>query len=150
MTFEDGSLVTKAFIEGLATLQTRLVDTLASYKKMRDTADPVLSPVLEAYIQLHAKHEEKLALRLLQLAEEPDEDGSFFLLVQRAVLETRSLFSVIDANILRQINSGEENILQSYRSAHQAAGDSRDRTMLERQIAELGHLAQKFRWQGKR
>jgi uncharacterized protein (TIGR02284 family) len=139
------SSATDAFVEQLATLQTRLVDALSGYQVMQEKAEPEIQPIVAEYVRTHTRHEQELSSRLVALGQKPDEDGSFFSLVQEAVVRTRSLFSDLGTNVLPQVLDGEESLLEVYRDTLQQADGAADRDLLERQMQQLQALNEQTR-----
>lgn len=139
------SSATEAFVEQLATLQTRLVDALSGYEVMQEKAEPEIQPIVAEYVRTHTRHEQELSSRLVALGQKPDEDGSFFSLVQEAVVRTRSLFSDLGTNVLPQVLDGEESLLEVYRDTLQQADGAADRDLLERQMQQLQALNEQTR-----
>jgi hypothetical protein len=136
----DASPVTDDFIDALSTVQTSVVDAIAGYRTMLKHCEPEIAEIVQAYHDTHERHDLDLSARLDALRKEPDLDGSFFSTVQKAVVGTRAAFDTVGENVLPQIVSGEERILDSYREASVAAGIVTDRNMLETQIADLERL----------
>lgn len=134
------STATDAFVEQLATLQTRLVDALSGYQVMQEKGEPEIQPIVAEYVRAHNRHEQELSSRLVALGQKPDEDGSFFSLVQQAVVRTRSLFTDLGTNVLPQVLDGEESLLGVYRDTVRQAEGPADRELLERQMQELQAL----------
>ena len=140
------SVSTKAtddFIEALATLQTRIVDALAGFDEMSSKAEPKIRGVIAEWIALHKSHNAVLSKRLSELGRAPDEDGSFFSTVQRAVIKTRAFFDDIDEDVLSGVTDGESRILDLYDEALRSALTGADRTILEGQKAEITTLKTK-------
>ena len=136
----DASPVTDAFIDALATVQTKVADAIAGFRTMLKHCEPEIEEIVRDYLDAHERHDRQLSARLAALGKEPDADGSFFSTVQKAVVGVRAIFDFVDANVLPQVVSGEERILSHYRDASVFAGIDADRDMLEAQIADLERI----------
>lgn len=134
-----------AFSDSLASLQTRLKDTLAGFDEIQKNADPEITGIVAEFIAAHAAHEMALSQRLVALGKAPDEDGSFFSTVQRLVIKTRAAFDDIDDDILPSVVRGEEWVIDLYDDAIGKATDPSDQTMLTQQRAEIRSLIEKAR-----
>jgi hypothetical protein len=150
ITGTDASPVTDAFIDALATVQTRVVDAIAGFRTMLKHCEPEIEEIVRDYLDTHERHDRQLSARLAALGKEPDADGSFFSTVQKAVVGVRAMFDFVDADVLPQVINGEERILSHYRDASFAAGIEADRNMLETQIAELERLNARARGAAQR
>jgi hypothetical protein len=116
--------VTADELDALHALHGRIVDTLAGFDKMVETAEPAFRPVAEAYQKLHRRHAEEVAQCLAKAGQTPDADGSFMGSVNRAVVATRALFDAIDADVLSHVRSGEGYVLNAFDDAIGHTGDS--------------------------
>jgi uncharacterized protein (TIGR02284 family) len=93
-----------------------------------------------AFRDLHHRHGAELTRLLAEAGRPVDSDGSMMGTVNRLVVGTRALVDDIDADVLKQIHSGEEHVLEAYGEALAAdlPQDIRDR--LDAQHRELTAL----------
>jgi hypothetical protein len=131
---------TDDFVDALATVQTSVVDAIAGYRTMLKHCEPEIEEIVRDYHDTHERHDIELSARLAALRKEPDLDGSFFSTVQKAVVGARAAVDTVGTDVLPQVVSGEERILDNYRDASVAAGVVTDRNMLEAQIVDLERL----------
>lgn len=136
---------TENFSERLATLQTRIRDALNGFDEIRKKAEPEIHSIIAEHIALHTRHEAALSARLRELGHQPDEDGSFFSVVQRLIIKTRAAFTDIDSDVLGAVADGEERISQLYADAAAEAISDEDRAMLQGQRAQLESLIARTR-----
>ncbi|MGK7754916.1 MULTISPECIES: DUF2383 domain-containing protein [unclassified Roseovarius] len=140
------ALATSAeYRDALAKLQVRIKDTLAGYDEILDQAKPDIRPLMEQFYTAHIKHEADISARLRDHGCVPDEDGSFFSTVQRAVIKTRAFVDDIDESALNSVIKGEERILSLYDEAIAAARDEDDIALLSRQRGNLYEITQRAR-----
>jgi uncharacterized protein (TIGR02284 family) len=120
--------------------RTATLDALAGYDKMAEHAVPEFAPVVAAFRDLHHRHGAELTRLLAEAGRPVDSDGSMMGTVNRLVVGTRALVDDIDADVLKQIHSGEEHVLEAYGEALAAdlPQDIRDR--LDAQHRELTAL----------
>jgi len=128
------------FVENLATLQMRLKDALSGFGEIREKGEPDIQAIVTKYIALHTAHETELAARLSGLGYHPDPDGSFFSVVQRAIIKTRSIFTKVHRGILGAVADGEERISDLYADSIASVSHEDDQSMLERQLVSLEAL----------
>ena len=133
------------FREDLAKLQVRLVETLAGFREISKSAEPEISGLIADCIVMHKLHEEALSDRLRALGDAPDEDGSFFSTVQRAVIKTRAAFDDLDDDILDAVARGEGWIVKLYEDAIASATVQTDRALLAGQKAQVEEVIQRIR-----
>ena len=103
--------------ENLRKLHTRVVDALAGFEVMVDKAEPEFKPIATAFRDLHTQHAGSLTRHLAALGVAPDSDGSFFSMVNEAVVNLRALFDDIDADVMTNIRNGEDNVLAAFDDA---------------------------------
>ena len=131
---------TEDYIDALAALQVRLVDTLAGFDEIQSTAEPEITGIVAEFVSAHTLHELAIAERLRALGSEPDPDGSFFSAIQRLVVKTRAAFTDIDSGILSAVVDGEKSLIGLYNDALATATVPADRMMLAQQKAEIESL----------
>ncbi len=112
-----GADLPDGFADALANLHTRTVDVLAGFEKMVEKAEPSFRPVAIRFRDIHARHAAVLAPMLAMLGRTPDTDGSFMSAVNRSVVTLRALVDEIDADVVGQIRSGEQNVLDAFDDA---------------------------------
>lgn len=101
----------------LADLYTCLIDTLQGYEKVVEKAEPEFVGTAEAFRVLHQGQAERVAAMLADLGHTTKEEGSFFGMVNRAVVEVRSWFDDIGHNVMDALVSGERNVLEAFDDA---------------------------------
>ncbi len=132
-----------AFTRALAKLQTRLVDVLRGYDEMEAKAEPEIIGIVRDFARVHRDHEAQLARRLGALGGEPDDDGSFFGLIQETVVRGRAILTDLDTNVLPAVIRGEESVRDLTVDTADAAEDESDRTLLTGQAEALGVLIER-------
>ena len=123
MTIEH-TVATEDELDALQSLHSRIVDTLAGFDKMVETAEPSFRPTAQAFQNLHARHEREVARLMTEAGRAADGDGSFMGTVNRVVVATRALFDTIDADVMQQIRSGEQHMLDAFDEAIGHTADS--------------------------
>lgn len=127
--------------EALAELHTRLIDTIAGYDKVLEKAEPEFKPVAAEFRALHIRHAAAVAEMLASDGHDPEQDGSVFGTVNRAVVELRSWFDAISHNILDALANGETHVLEAFDEAIGACVSCPERQrILAEQRAELALL----------
>ena len=117
MSDHDTPLLDATALDSLALAHTRTVDALAGFEKMVEKAEPEFLTTATRFRDLHRAHSTQLSAVLRQHGRTPDDDGSFMSTVNRMVVATRAAFDEIDADVMRQVRSGEENVIAAYRDA---------------------------------
>ncbi len=97
--------------------RTRTLDALEGFKKMAEHAEPEFAPIVAAYVELHTRHGEELTRMLVDAGVPPDGDASLMGSVNRVVVATRAMVDDIDADVLKQIHSGERHVMAAYQGA---------------------------------
>jgi uncharacterized protein (TIGR02284 family) len=126
--------------EPLADARTRTLDALAGFDKMAEHAEPTFAPIVEAFRDLHRRHGEEMTRILSDAHHAPEDGGSMMGTVNRLVVATRALFDDIDADVLDQIHSGEEHVVQAYRGALSAHVPQHVTDKVSRMLDELNDL----------
>lgn len=127
-------------LDRLAEIHTRVLDTINGFEKLIDKAEPDFIPVAKAFHDMHTRHERDLAEYLLKAGRDPEQDGSFFGSVNKAVIEMRSWFSDIDHNVMDQVKEGEKHVLEAYQEARDSAQTVEANSMLMRHTEEIDRL----------
>jgi uncharacterized protein (TIGR02284 family) len=126
--------------EAVSDARTRTLDVQEGFAKMAEHAEPEFAPVVQAYLKLHTRHGEDLTRMLTDAGIRPDRDGSFMGSINRLVVATRALFDDIDADMLAQIRSGEERVLDAYETALSTDLPPVEREHMTRLLNELKTL----------
>jgi uncharacterized protein (TIGR02284 family) len=103
----------------LAALHDRNVDMARGYAKMVEKAEPSFRETAERFRALHALHADALARMLSDQGIDANPDGTFMGTVHTAVVTIRAFFDDIDEDVMDQIRSGEDALLQAYDDAIQ-------------------------------
>jgi uncharacterized protein (TIGR02284 family) len=126
--------------EKLASARTRTVDAAQGFQKMAEHAEPSFAPIVEAFLELHTRHAGEFTRLLTEAGHPPTDDGSLMGTVNRLVVATRALLDDIDADVLRQIHSGEENVADAYQEALEAGLPAMVRDRVTAMLGELNEL----------
>lgn len=129
----------------VATARTRTLDALAGFEKMAEHAEPHFAPIVAAFIELHRRHGDALTRLLADNGVALDEGGSIMGTVNRVVVATRALFDEIDEDVLTQIHSGEEHVMDAYQEAIAADLPEAARQELATMLVELREILQDTR-----
>ncbi len=103
--------------DALAHAQTRTIDAREGFAKMAEHAEPAFAPVVARFLALHTRHGEELTRLLSEAQQASDPDGSMMGTINRMVVATRAFFDDIDEDVMIQIRSGEENVIDAYQAA---------------------------------
>ncbi len=101
----------------LVALYDRSVDAMKGHAKMVEKAEPAFRPTAERFHALHARHADTLARHLSDLGVGAEADGSVMGLVNQAVVTFRAFFDDIDEDVMDQVRSGEDWVLQAFDAA---------------------------------
>ena len=129
----------------LAKVHTRVIDVIAGYEELVERAEPDLRPLATRMLELHRRHVPELGALLAARGHAPDAEGSFMSLVQENVIRVRSWVDDMDRDLIPRIRKGEEQLLELYDDAVEAAGGREgeratldgQRSALEARIAEM-------------
>ncbi|WP_145108945.1 ferritin-like domain-containing protein [Cereibacter sediminicola] len=106
-----------AAADALESLHDRSVDVLAGFDTMVGKAEPHFRPLAMRFQDLHRRHSTELAGLLAAAGRTPGNEGTFMSTVNRAVVSLRSIFDDIDEDILAQVESGEQHVLDAFDEA---------------------------------
>ncbi|NJM84017.1 MAG: DUF2383 domain-containing protein [Tabrizicola sp.] len=126
--------------EGLAEARTRTLDAREGFAKMAEHAEPEFAPTVARYFELHSRHAERLRRILEDAGVAMDAEPSLMGTVNRLVVATRAMFDEIDADVLKQIHSGEKHVLAAYEGAQDMTLPGEVHDCLSDMIAELRAL----------
>ncbi|MGP9790115.1 DUF2383 domain-containing protein [Roseinatronobacter sp. NSM] len=127
----------------IAEVHTRVLDTIAGFEKIVEKAEPDFTQVAETFLYLHRKHERDLAAYLAKCGYAPDNDGSFFGTVNKALVEMRSWFEDVSDNIMDRIIHGEKHVIDAYENARSVGQTLDANAMLTRHIEDIDALMHK-------
>ena len=127
-------------LDQLAELHTRVLDTIAGFKKVVEKAQPAFRPIADAFLAMHVRHEADLARTLLASNRDPAADGSVFGTVNRAAVEIKSWFEDVTDKIMDQIKSAEIHILEAYADAKGACQDDEVNALITRHEVDIDKL----------
>lgn len=131
-------------LDKLAEVHTRVLDTLAGFDKLHEKAEPEFRQVALAFQQMHAEHERDLSAALVAAGRSPEQDGSFFGGINRAVIEVRSWFEDVTAKVMDQIKEGEKHVLDAYADAQAASQSVEVNAMLARHVQDIDAKMRKY------
>lgn len=106
-----------AQIAALAELNTRLLDTIAGFEKVLEKAEPELRDPVMALQSQHRRHAALIAAMLARAGHPPEQDGSVFANINRALIEMRSWFGPIGENLADNLIQTEKHLLEGYELA---------------------------------
>jgi len=104
----------KAAIDALVTLNTRINDALAGFETMLEHSEPEFHNTVSSFVDLHRRHATEVAGLLARNGTADSDPGSLMGTINQAVVSLRSLVDRIDGDMLRQIASGEEHVLDAF------------------------------------
>lgn len=96
---------------------TRITDVKNGFDKVVDEAEQDFKPVAKEFRSLHAAHLESLRTALDAHGFDVDDDGSFMTKVNEKVVAARSSIDDLEENIMAQIRSGEQYVLNAFDDA---------------------------------
>ena len=132
-----------ARLDLIAKVHTSVLDTVSGFDKMVEKAEPSFKQTAQDFLTMHSRHAGVLAAYLAQAGRVPDDDGSFFGTINRAVIEARSWFTDVDRDVMDRVAEGEENVLATYSEARDAGQTIEANAMLTDQMAEITALLRK-------
>ncbi|WP_322893334.1 MULTISPECIES: DUF2383 domain-containing protein [unclassified Yoonia] len=127
----------------IAKVYTSVLDTISGFDKLVEKAEPSFKPAAQEFLTMHSRHEGVLAAYLAQAGRVPDDDGSFFGTINRAVIEARSWFEDVDRDVMDRVAEGEEQVLETYAEARDVGQTIEANAMLTDQMAEITALLRK-------
>lgn len=132
-------------LDALIDLHTSSVDTLHGFQKMAEKAEPSFAPTAELFCALHGRHVARLDNMVREMGAVPDADGSFMGLVNKTVVTLRAAFDAIDSDVMDQVRSGEQNVINAFDHAIAASLPQGHLTALEQMKTELTSLLHETR-----
>ena len=99
------------------TLMRRLIDVRNGFEKMVAEAREDFEPIAREFRDLHDKHVAELRSALKDEGFDADENGSFMSQVNEAVVAARAYFSEIDDDVMAQVRSGEQHVINAFDDA---------------------------------
>lgn len=132
----------------LETLHDRTVDTLAGFDKIVAEAEESFLPLATRFQRLHATHAERISRMMADAGLDTSAPGSFMGSVNETVIAARSMLTDIDQNILAQVRSGEQNVLNAFDAAIRAVQNEDLVKSLTEMRDELADLVNRTRDQG--
>ncbi len=130
-------------LDRLAEVHTRVLDTLDGFDKLQEKAEPEFKPIALAFQQMHKGHERDLSDALVTAGREPEQDGSFFGGINRAMIEIRSWFEDVTADVMDRVREGEKHVLDAYADARAAPQSVEVNAMLARHVQEIDVIMRK-------
>ena len=126
--------------EGVAAARTRTLDAGEGFAKMAEHAEPEFAPTVARYYELHLRHAERLTRILEDAGVSKDPDPSLMGTVNRLVVAARAVVDAINDDVLKQIRSGEQYVLDAYDDARDDSLPDEVRQCLSEMRAELQAL----------
>lgn len=127
----------------IAQVHTSVIDTINGFDKMVEKAEPSFQDTAQAFLTMHSRHAGVLASYLSQAGRTPDDSGSFFGTINRAVIEVRSWFDDVDRDVMNRVAEGEQQLLETYAEARDAGQTIEANAMLTDQMNEITALLRK-------
>ena len=124
----------------VAEMHTRVLDSIAGFRKVAEKAQPEFRPVADAFLAMHVQHEVELASTLSRARRDPAADGSLFGSVNRAAVEIKSWFEDVTDAIMDQIKATELHILDAYTDAQAACESAEIKALLARHASDIDCL----------
>ncbi|MBQ1203194.1 MAG: DUF2383 domain-containing protein, partial [Loktanella sp.] len=124
-------------------VHTSVLDSISGYDKLVEKAEPAFKATAQDFLTMHSRHETTLAAYLAQSGRVPDENGSFFGTLNRAVIEARSWFQDVDSDLMKAVADGEKRVQETYQQARDAGQTVEANAMLTQQMEEIQALLRK-------
>lgn len=131
-------------ISKLHNLHVLLTDTVTGYDKIIEKAQPEFVEVAQAFRGAHVAQAKIVSDMLVAMGAEVDEDGSFFGLVNKTVVEVRSWFDEISHNIIDAMADGEKRVIEAIEDAIEASPSPERRSILENMKSEIKALLHRY------
>jgi uncharacterized protein (TIGR02284 family) len=110
--------VDKEHLDNLKALHIRELDARNGYEEaLVDAEGKGLSPLFLDMVAVHDSNAGEIGAVLLEQGEEADSEGSFMSVVNRTIMNVRSLFSELDESVLPGLIDGEKRNLDKYDEA---------------------------------
>ncbi len=127
-------------LDKIAEVHTRVLDTISGFEKLSEKAEPEFKPVADAFLTTHQKHEAELARYLRKMGRDPNDDGSFFGAVNSSLIEIRSWFEDVTADVMDRVKEGEKHVLEAYEQARDTGQTIEANAMLSYHMEQLNAL----------
>lgn len=127
----------------IAEAHHRVADVIEGFEKLADKAEPEFRAVADAFLQAHKSHHHELAAYLERNGREASESGTFFGTVNRAVIEVRSWFERVDADVMDRVKEGEKHVLDAYADARDTGQTVEANAMLTQHMTDIDDLMRK-------
>jgi uncharacterized protein (TIGR02284 family) len=125
-------------IDQLKSLHTAAVDARKGYEEaLEDSGKAGLTDLFRDMINLHDRHADDLAGRLIASGEVADENGSFMATVHRTIMAVRALFGGLDESVLPGLIDGEQRNADHYREALADIDERIARDLVARHQADI-------------
>ena len=122
----------------LIALYDRSVDSVKGFTTMVEKAEPSFRDTAERFRALHARHADRLARLLSDLGVKAEAGGSVMGTVNQAVVTFRAFFDDIDEDVMDQVRSGEDWVLQAFDAAiAEQAGNGDTLRAMRGELADL-------------
>jgi uncharacterized protein (TIGR02284 family) len=113
-------------VDALSKLTTMLCDVTRGYKEMVERAEPDLRPSVQLFHEMHTRHTAELMALLRKAGDDPEETGSMMGAVHEAVATVRDWLNALDESAIDMIASGEERVLNEYKTALEKTADNNE------------------------
>jgi Domain of unknown function (DUF2383) len=121
MSIHMSSAMNDRAVSRVTDVQTSIIDAVNGYERMLDKAEVEFRGTIRNLIEQHQSDERALRQVLDRAGAASQNNGSFMTNVHQTVVTVRSWFDDIDADLIPQIISGEERIIDLYDQAIKAS-----------------------------
>jgi Domain of unknown function (DUF2383) len=121
-------------------LHNLTIDALRGYDKMVEKAEPAFRPTVQQFHDLHARHDRHVKQLLSEMGHEVDDGGTFMGTINEAVVAIRAFVDEIDHDVMKQIRSGEDWVMQAFDTAIAEQRGSEVEAKLREMRFELSRL----------
>lgn len=127
-------------VRAVSHLHNMTVDAATGFATMVEKSEPEFRNTAEQFRGLHATQADRLARMIIDLGGEVDPDGTLMGSVNKAVITVRSWFDEIDDDVMDQVRSGEDNVLEAFDAAIASSIPDQHRAALREMRGELTAL----------
>ena len=118
-------------LDHLKSLHTSAIDARNGYQEaLQDAEGKGLTSLFRDMIALHETNAGELARELAKANELPDDKGSFMTVVQKTIMDVRSLFNGLDESVLPGLIDGEKRNVSKYDDALKDSNNASNITAL--------------------
>lgn len=128
----------KDFVDQLALLQKRVVDAANGYDQAAKLSESTeMIKIFQHLAERHRSDADVIGDLLTSEGEESNEDGSWMTWVNQAIVQVRSIVGGLDRSAMEPLISGEETLIDMYKTAEDLAPEDTTQNALAVQRARL-------------